>query len=253
MQLKKLSAGLLALTTIVLFAPAVMAESDMINKMFHIKIKPGHASAFYKDLAEHAAWRREAGDPWTWWVHRVVNGVDDGDCIIRSGPVSWAEMEAYNEFGAKGSEKFWETVGEHVEDSHSWIGRVDRQNTRWHPEMDDVMLISVIHYHLKPGMKEAFGKAVSAFHEAIVEHDYPTYYAFDWPVNGTPDNIVTLALFFKDWSGMEPPEEKLPAFMQRVLGEDAQSTIEAFQGSVESTESMIVRYLPGHSIQHEKE
>ncbi|MEX0326972.1 MAG: hypothetical protein AB3N33_12875, partial [Puniceicoccaceae bacterium] len=210
-------------------------------------------SAFYKDLAEHAAWRRENGDPWTWWVYRVVNGVDDGDCIIRSGPVSWADMDAYGEFGLKGSDKFWETVGEHVEDSHSWIGRLDQSHARWMPDMSEISLVSIIHYHTKPGMKESFMQGVDAFHNAIVEHDYPIYYVFDMPINGQPSNIITLALLFKDFADMEPEEEPMPQFIQRALGDEAEATLKAFQSSFTSTDSMILRYLPELSILHEAE
>ena len=253
MRRHPLTTGLLTTIAIGIFSCALVAEDNKVNQMYHIKIKPGHQAAFYADLAEHAAWRRENGDPWTWWVHRVVNGVDDGDCLIRSGAVSWAEMDAYAEFGGKGGDKFWETVGEHVEDSHSWIGRLDEKHLRWHPEMDKLSLVSLIHYHVKPGMMESFMGAIDKFHGAIVEHDYPTYYAFDLPINGTPSNIVTLALLFENYADMEPQEEQIWEFMGRVLGDEAQSTMEAFRDSVQHTDSKIIRYLPELSILHEAE
>lgn len=70
-------------------------EEEKIHKMFHVQIKPGHADAYYAALAEHCEWRREQGDPWTWWIYTITNGQDVGDCVIRSGPITWADMDSY--------------------------------------------------------------------------------------------------------------------------------------------------------------
>jgi len=237
------------------FNQSLVADSDKnLHKMFYVKLKTGHTGAFYEKLAEHAAWRRENGDPWTWWVHTIVNGENDGDCVIRSGGVSWAEMDEYEEFLAKGGAKFWKTVGEHIEDTSSWISMGDKRFARWHPDMEKINLISVISYELKPGSQKDFTDAVQVYHDAIAEHDFPTYYQFSWPINGSSGNGVTLALFFENYADMAPPEEKMQEFMKRVLGEEeAQAAVDKFTGAIRSSSSRIVRYLPGLSIVHEKE
>jgi hypothetical protein len=229
-------------------------EEEKIHKMFHVQIKPGHADAYYAALAEHCEWRREQGDPWTWWIYTITNGQDVGDCVIRSGPITWADMDSYEEFLDKGSTKYWEAVGEHVEDITSWIATKDTRFERWHPEMEKIQYVTVIEYKLKSGKGKAFGDAVKVYHDAITEHDYPTYYIFDWVVNGGEGSSVTLAVFHENYADMAPPEERMPAFMARVLGEEgAAEAYENFTASVKTTSSKIVKYLPELSVLHPKE
>jgi ketosteroid isomerase-like protein len=255
MRIRTIIGGLIAVFAIGLFNQSLLADSEKnLHKMFYIKLKTGHMAQFYADLAEHAAWRREAGDPWTWWVHQVVNGKNDGDCIIRSGSLTWADIDAYEEFNAKGGEEFWKAVGEHIEDSSSWISRNDLRFENWPPDMSKVRLISVTTIQLKPGMAKDFSAAVKVYHDAITENEYPAYYHWSWTVNGGSGNQVTRANFFENYADMAPPEEKMWKFMERVLGEDEAAAVrEKLAGTVRSSTSQIVRYLPELSIVHEKE
>ena len=244
---------LLAALTLGLISQNLLAQEDNLHRMYHIKLKTGHATAFYEDLNGHSEWRREQGDAWTWWVHAVVNGENHGDCIIRSGPLTWADLDTYEAFDAKASNKFWEDLGEHIEDATSWISMGDKRFVRQHPQMEKVQLIQVVKYDLKPGMSKQFTDTVQTYHEAIMEHDYPIYYTFDWLINGGTGNQVTLALFHENWADMAPPEEKMMEFMARVLGEEEAKTLgETLNSSFTSTETAVVRYLPGPSIVHEK-
>jgi len=254
MYYKGLIKGLAAIAVLGMSIAGLVAEEEAnLHRMYHIQLKQGKAADFYNALGEHAAWRREQGDPWTWLVHQVDTGEHAGDCVIRSGGLKWSDMDGYDEFGAKGSEKFWETVGKYTEDSSSWITAMDSRFTRYHPNQDKVRLVNVIDYELYPNKGEDFAKAVQVYHDAIMEHDYPTYYAFDWMVSGGTHGSVSLVLFFENWADMAPNEEDLEAFIVRVLGEDkAKEANEAFEACVKSSRSTIVRFIPELSIVHEE-
>lgn len=227
-------------------------EKPSLHRMFHVKVKPGHAPAFSAALAEHMEWRKENGETWTWWMHSVVSGPNHGDCIIRSGPIEWADVDAYEAFLDKGGVEFWKTCGEHIVDVDSWFSMADKRWMRWMPEGKTINLVQVITYHLKTGMNKTFSEAVQKYHDAIVAEDYPTYYVFDWNIMGGKGNTVTLAIFYENWADMAPEEETLQAMMVRVMGEeDAYALQEAFSSTYKYAESGVVRYLPDLSIQQE--
>ena len=85
----------------------------------------------------------------------------------------------------------------------------------FYPNNDDVNLISVITYHLKPGHRRAFTQAVNKYHTAIKENNREAYYAFVWNVNGGSGLRVSLVLPYKNWAEMQGPDESLRTFMVR--------------------------------------
>jgi hypothetical protein len=256
MNTRKLIIGLAAALALIIAPLGLSAGEDEKNlhRMFHVKVKPGHSPQFFEAFAKHMEWRKANGETWTWWVHSVVSGPDHGDCIIRSGPISWADVDAYEAFLDKGGVEFWKTCGEHIKDVNSWFSMMDDRWVRWLPEGKDVNLVQVVTYDLKPGMAETFSNAIQQYHDTIVAEDYPTYYVFDWNLAGGDGNTVTLAILMESWADMQPAEETVQAMMARVLGEDeAKALGESFTSSYTSAQSSVVRYLDALSIQQESE
>lgn len=255
MQARKATGVILAMACAGIFSINLSAEEEEPNLhwMYHIEVKPGHGEAFYAALAKHAQWRREQGDPWSWYVHVVETGEHVGDCVIRSEALSWEQLDGYEEFGQKGGSKFWEDVGAHVEGSSSSIEATDSRFKNVMEDQSGLRFVNVIHYELNPNMEEAFAEAVKTYHDAIVEHGYPTYYVFDWPVSGVTGHDVTLALLYTSWADMAPEEEKLSEFMIRIMGEaKAKAAQEAFQACVKSSSSTIVRFVPELSVMNQE-
>jgi hypothetical protein len=239
---KKLFVGLLTAFWMVLISQSLFSQANNLAKLYFVNVKSGHGAEFVAEMKKHVEWRKQAGDPWTWYVYQVVNGQNLGDFVIRSSGHTWADMDGYEEFLAKGSVEFNKTVGLHVESISSAITRGDTTNINWYPNNDDVNLISVTTYHLKPGQGRAFTQAVNKYHTAIKENNRETYYAFAWTVNGGPGPRVTLVLPYKNWAEMQGPDESLRAFMVRILGsEEAQELSDDFNSTYHSVESSVLR------------
>ncbi len=238
-------------TFVVLFAMLVLglvgqeAQAQMNNlaRIYFVEAMPGHGMQLEAAIKDHAQWRKQQGDPWTWMVMQVANGNNLGGFVIRSGEHSWADFDAYDaSFGAKGGAHWEENVMPHVASVSSAITRVDTTNVHWPENPNDVNLISVISFSLKPGQEQAFTEAVSKIHNVIMEHGYPTHYAFEWTLNGPAGREVSLVLPFKDWSAMEGPKENMGAFLMRVMGQDAaRKVFEQFDSTYRSSESMIIQ------------
>ncbi|MHC4322546.1 MAG: hypothetical protein ACYST3_09765 [Planctomycetota bacterium] len=250
---KKLFLILLAAFCLGLLSQSLIAQSSNLARVYFVKVKSDHGAEFVAALKEHAAWRKQAGDPWTWIVHQVVNGKNLGDYVIRSGGHTWADLDSYEEFLGKGAVEFNKTVGPHIKSMSNTITAGDTTNVNWPSNSDDVNLISIISYHLKPGHGPAFAQAVNKYHTAIQENNREAYYAFVWNVNGGSGPRVTLALPYKNWADVQGPEESMRAFMQRILGEEeAKQLYMEFNGTYTSTESMIVRVRRDLSVIHDE-
>ena len=239
---KKLFVGLLAAFWLSLFSQSLFAQANNLAKIYFVNVKSGHGAEFVAALKEHVEWRKQASDPWTWSVYQIVNGQNLGDFVIRSGGHTWADLDSYEEFLAKGAVEFNKNVGPHIESTSNTITAVDTTNINWYPNNDDVNLISVITYHLKPGHERAFTQAINKYHTAIKENNRETYYAFAWNVNGGSGPSVSLVLPYKNWAEMQGPDESLRTFMERVLGsEEAQQLSDEFNSTYHTRESSVLR------------
>ena len=225
-----------------LVSQPVSAQTGNLARLYFVKVKSGHGVEFEASLKEHAQWRKQAGDPWTWYVSQVVNGENLGDFVIRSGGHTWEDFDSYSEFLLKGSLQFNKTVGPHIESISGSITATDTNNINWYPDNEDVNLISVITYHLKPGQGRAFREVAYKIGAAIREDKREAYFSHEWLVNGSYGPAVSLILPYKNWAGMQGPEESFRDFLARVMGsEEVQKLFEKMSSTYHSRKSRIIQ------------
>jgi len=218
MKKRTLLIGLMVVFMFGLTANDLFAQSKNLAKVYWVKVKDGDSQAFQNALKQHAQWRMENGDPWSWNVYQVINGKNMGDFIIRSGGHSWADFDSYQDFNAKGSAEFGKTVSPYIAQITSLISANDTTLVNWYPNDDQVNLIQAYDYKLKPGHGMDFFNAIKAYGEAIKKEGRKDYFNVIWNVNGGSALTVTLVFPYKDWAEMEGPKEKWSDFTKRVLG-----------------------------------
>ncbi|MCG8605518.1 hypothetical protein MJD09_11035 [bacterium] len=94
----KVILALLLAFSLCLTISSALAQPNNLAKMYHVKVKAGYGAQFETALKQHVEWRKAEGDPWTWNVYQVANGMNLGDFIFRSGDHTWADMDSYAEF-----------------------------------------------------------------------------------------------------------------------------------------------------------
>lgn len=235
------SRAALATTVAIVFGLAPPAGAQDLARLYHVT--PADAGAFEAALAEHVAHRIEQGDPWGWTVMQVVSGEDFGDFIYRSGGHEWADFDAYDAgFGTEAGQHYQETVAPHIADTRQWVTATDTANSRWPAEWDDIHLIGVTTYHLKPGMQQQFDEVIGTIHGAIVDADWPTYYSWAYMAAGTGGPQRTLAIFLDNWADFAQPEVPFMQMLEEQLGEDeAQNQMERLGETYRYIENMVVR------------
>ncbi len=243
MRNSKLLVTLSAAVLLGLVTQDVWAQANNIARLYVLTPKSGMAAEFETALGQHAEWRREHDDPWTWIVHQVNSGPNLGDYVIRSGNHSWSDFDAYDAgFGPEGTVHFNATVDPLMESASSFITRGDTTNIRWPDDPNSVNLLQVTTYHLKPGQRPTFFQAVNKYHQAIVQTNRPTHYAFTNLHSGGPGPAVTVVFPYENWAAFQGPEQTLGQLMVEVYGqEEATAAFEQFTSTFTGTESWVIR------------
>ena len=159
---------------------SLFAQDGNIARAYTFKVKQGQGAQFEEAFKQHIEWRKQAGDPWNWTTYQLTNGQNTGTYLVRSNGHTWGDLDSYAEFLNKGSVEFNETVTPFLDSITSSISRGDPEHQNWFSNGDDVNLISVATYHLKPGKAGDMGAVLDKYHQAVTEHDYPSHYAFVW-------------------------------------------------------------------------
>ena len=253
MKNKKLLLGLLVILLLSLFSQNLYAQDKNLAKVYYVSVKPGHGADFESALKKHAEWRKQAGDPWTWYVYQVVNGQNLGDFVIRSGNHTWADLDNYEDFLAKGAVDFNKNVSPHIASISNAITSVDTASVNWPSNEEEANLISVTTFHLKPGHEWAFSQVVHKFDKAIKENNRKEHYAFIWNVNGGEGSRVSLVQPYKNWAAMQEPKESFGGFVHRVFGPyESQKLWDDFNAAVSCSESVVVKMRTDLSVLPDK-
>jgi hypothetical protein len=244
------TAALLATLAVGGVGSTAWAQTANIAQVYVVTPEDHMDMQFEAALAQHAQWRRDTNDPWSWMVYQVVTGEDVGDFLIRSSGHTWADFDAYDAgFGPQGFANWMEHVGPLVESVDAVITAADTTNYDWPEDPSSVTLIHLITFELVPGKEPAFFEAVGKFHQAIQQSDYPMHYGFGSLLAGGEGPSVTLALPFANWAAMQGPDKQMATMLAEVYGPaGAQELFEQFNATFSSTESIIIRARPDLSV-----
>lgn len=223
------------------------AQAQDLARVYTMTPNPG--TGFELALQKHVRDRMEMGDPWNWGIYQVVNGANLGDYLVRSGDHAWADLDAYEEgFAARIGNRFQTEVGPTVMRMSNQITRTDTERSRIPESFDGIQLYELIHFHVKPGKLRQLDEAMSKYHQAIRETDWPGRYAYIHLVNGDGPQR-TIVVFHENWASFEPLEPSLEEIMAQVHGErEAKRIGEQFDEALASVVTSVIRYRPDLSV-----
>jgi hypothetical protein len=244
---------LLSLVVLGVAVPAGQATAQNVARTYWFTPAPGKTAVFEQALKAHAAWRKQAGDPWSWEIYQVVNGDRLGTFVARSGGHAWADLDAYDSgFGPRGSERFGADVAPHLSSETSLLTVVDTAHMILPDKPEGYAMVEMVVYHLKADQVQAFDRAIDQIHKAIVASKWPVHYAWEMPVNGGRGEDRYLAIFHPDWASFEPIQPSMDAMLSEQLGKDeAMKLFQTITGTYWETTTMVLRYRPDLSIVQE--
>lgn len=216
-SLSLLALGCLAAEPSAAKAPA----GELLLEYWTVTPKPGMELQFEKALTEHAQWRRDHKDPWTWYVSAEAYGPETGTYFIRSDGHTWTELGAYDasNFSSQANENWDTTVGPYVAKIQGsileWLPAVSHWNTNVSTRVARLQTM-----YLKQGMEEQFLKVLTEFKKAADEAKWPYYWGYARSVTG-PTPCYTLVMAKPNFAGFEAPKPSFPDAIDGVLGKGA--------------------------------
>lgn len=238
------------LALLFLFVPQ-RAQAQDIAQAYEFMPRSDAGAAFESALRQHAEWRAENGDPWSWNLYEVVQGKHLGMIIARSSGHSWSDLDAYHEgFGPRGGQHFGATVAPLIKHTSSEIAKTDTAHSRIPENMEGYELFSVTTYYLKPGHQQDFMEAFDRFHQAAMDAEWEGYYVLETSEYGSKGPKVYLVTFHQNWADFQEPTTTVMELLQNAYGEEeTQALFEQFSGSWSHYDNMVVRHRPDLSIE----
>ncbi|GGW83471.1 hypothetical protein [Alteromonas halophila] len=195
------------------------AQQEMLAEMWVMVPKKGKMSELEQAMQEHLKFRRSKQDPREWRFYSPVLGSKLERIGVRAGGFTWKDMDSYRDWSMENgvSKHFQETAGEYLDHYHHYLSVEDYANSHWEPDVE-YRYVGVTSYTPKMGHRQAIEKDKKMLADAAKAQKWPYHWAFSNEVGGRGE--MTLAVPYKNWGAMAPPEEKFPALLTKHMGSE---------------------------------
>ena len=248
-----LSLAAATLLALVAFAAApVLAESHEekmpgpIADLWLVWPKAGHEAQFATAIQAHLAWRKQAGEGWTWSGFQPLVGTDLTYYVFRSGDHEWADLDAQGawEVKTKAGAEFNKSIMPHVDRLEHYITEQDFANSHW-ADAEDYQYFWVEDHVVKSGHQQDVREALGVLTKGLVDGGWTGSWAVSRPVGGT-GGVLTLAFPYRTFAEMKEPEPGFVEILTKGMGsaEAAGAAMGKWDASIESTTTTIYVYRP---------
>lgn len=207
--------------------------------------KAGQTKAFEAALKQHAAWRKNAGEGFTWSIYQPIVGEDLTFYVIRSGEHQWKDFDgnAAWETSTKSGDTFEQHVGPYVARMEHYFSETDPEHSHWIDDKD-YRYFSVTSYATKSGTRGERTDALNKIQKAIVDEKWPYPYEISNGIGGREPLMIVVPM--KTYADMADPNPSLMTVLGKSLGSEAAaaSTMKQFGGTVEQARTTIYEYRP---------
>ncbi len=228
-------------------APAAAAQEmpGTLADFWSFWPKAGHEAQFEAAVKSHLAWRKQAGEGWTWEAYQPVVGTDLTHFIYRSGDHHWADFDAQQawEEAKKAGEAFNRDVAPHVERYEHTLDEADYAVSHW-VENPDYRYFMVQAHKLRAGGSGAIRAAASEIHKSLQAGGWTGNYAISREIGGA--GAFMLVFPYKSYAEMEDPKPGFMEVLAKGAGsmEAAQAMLEKFDGAVEAVDTRVYMARP---------
>lgn len=230
-------------TAVAADTPAAKSTRGPITDVWVIWPKPGQSKDFEAGLKAHAAWRKSAGEEFSWSIYQPVVGANLDFYVIRSEGHNWKDMDAEEAWSAKAKsdDAYEKQVGEHASRAEHYFSEDDVQHSHW-VDSKDYKYFMVTSYRLKSGTRAERMDALNKIQKAVVDTKWPYPYAIENGVGGKEPMLIVVPM--KSYADMADPEPSLMKVLAKSLGSDAAATetMKHFGASVDQTDSTVYLY-----------
>lgn len=225
--------------------PAPKAEADTIATTWIMWVKQGQSQQFENALKAHAAWRKQAGEKFTWQIYQPVVGSDLDHYVVRSENHHWKDLDtnAAWEQQQNAGEQFEKQVGPYVQRMEHYLSQEDSKHSHWIASKD-YRYFGVTHYQFKPGTRAVVNATMDKIQKAVTDAKWPYSYSIDDRIGGRGG--VDIVEPMKSYADMADPDPSMMKILASSLGseEAAKALMQEFGSSIKDHDYTIYAYRP---------
>ena len=203
------------------FADNHEVAAPALSDVWVLAVNANSQEKFNEAMAEHMAWRKEAGDSRNWQAYRVAIGDKMNRIMYRADMSGWGDLDAYREESEENGygEHFGKTVGPHVDHFHHWIDEYDHDNSYW-TDGPKGPYFGVTTWWLD----ESFNPQAYAARIKLSQTGMDGWASEDnqwlWITNTGGRTMLSIVSPFASYADMEEPEVTFFQFINEKLGEE---------------------------------
>ncbi|MFC5488238.1 hypothetical protein [Dokdonella soli] len=215
--------------------------------------KAGQEKEFEAAVKQHAAWRKNAGEPFTWVTYQPIVGTDLTYYVIRSDDHQWKDFDAEEawETKAKANDAYEQQVGVHVARVEHFFEETDAEHSQWidSKNIKDYKYFGVYSRRLKGGSRGEMAAALAKIQKGITDEKWPYHYRLAWLIGGA--DRLRIVIPMKSYADMADPDPPLRKVLAKSLGseESADATLKQFSSSFEDYDYTVYAIRPDLSTQ----
>lgn len=197
-------------------SPQVLSETWVMTP------KTGQSEDMLNGIKKHSDYREKLEDPRAWRFYSPILGNQLDKLAIRTFGFSWADMDTYNEWVSKNDaqKNFNMNVDKYVSNYEHYISVIDTDNSDWGPEVK-YRYVGMTSYVVKPGHRTAIERDKKIMSDAAKAKNWP--FNWEWSDSVTGRDMLMLAVPYKDWASMAPPETTFAEVIVNHLGDEAEA------------------------------
>ncbi|AZG36286.1 MULTISPECIES: hypothetical protein [Shewanella] len=226
----------IALIVGVMLLPPLAWAKESLSDSWIMTPKDGKSMEFEQAFKKHVARRAELNDPRSWRVYVPVLGDELDRYVIRSCCFGWQGFDEYRQWSEdKDPMTDWQkNVDKLVDKYEHYFSMMDMDNSKWADELT-YKYVGVTHYTVKQGHWRAMEEDKKILSEAAKVQKWP--YSWSWESSVGGASVLMLAVPYKSYAEMEPPETGFAKMLAMHLGSEdkAKQTLERWASHFEST------------------
>lgn len=236
--------AIFALSPLLAVAQESMSKNNVSTAWF-LWPKSGQTQQFEAAIRKHAAWRKEAGEGFTWKIYQPTVGDDLGHYVIFSGGHAWADFDGNQKWSmdSKATDMFNRDVGPLVERIAHYFYANEDDISYWNVTTQYPMY-EVTRLQLGPGQYGNFRAAVGKAREAAAAQKFEGNWLLRSVTGGRDD--MTLVIPYGSYASIAGPSPNFMEMMAKHMGgqDKAAKAMTAIQSAIESGDTTIYRHRP---------
>jgi hypothetical protein len=213
------------LMSLTLLSPLSFADDhtkEVLSETWSMTPKEGMAGDMQDGMTKHGKFRDTLKETREWRMYTPVLGNRLDTLAVRSFGFGWEDLDKFREWSAKNDSQknFNENVDPYVHSYGHYLAIVDTKNSNWGPQVE-YNFVGVTSYMVKIGHRQMMEADKKILSDAAKSKDWAMNFMWEESVSG--HDLMQLAVPYKNWADMAPPETAFAEMLAKHLGSEAQA------------------------------